>query len=104
MDRLAPSTRHQFVHDGKVIYEWDQTLQEVNMYVDVPPGVTGKHLTCSIGTNRLAFGLKEQKPFLDQELFAPVKQSESFWTLEDGTLHINLTKLQAGQAHHRHVC
>lgn len=36
-DRLAPSTRHKFVHEGRTIYEWDQTISEVNIYVDVPP-------------------------------------------------------------------
>jgi hypothetical protein len=34
-DQLAPSERHKYVHEGKVVYEWDQTLSEVNIYVQV---------------------------------------------------------------------
>eukprot|EP00227_Mantoniella_beaufortii_P015885 CAMPEP_0197592202 /NCGR_PEP_ID=MMETSP1326-20131121/14923_1 /TAXON_ID=1155430 /ORGANISM="Genus nov. species nov., Strain RCC2288" /LENGTH=41 /DNA_ID= /DNA_START= /DNA_END= /DNA_ORIENTATION= len=39
-DKLAPSKRHAFTHEGRVVYEWDQTLEEVNCYVTVPPGVS----------------------------------------------------------------
>jgi hypothetical protein len=36
-DMLAPSERHAFTHQGRVVYEWDQTLGEVNLYVQVGP-------------------------------------------------------------------
>ena len=28
--------RQQFVHNDQVIYEWDQTLEEVNIYIKPP--------------------------------------------------------------------
>lgn len=28
-DQLAPSTRHKFMHEGRTVYEWDQTFEEV---------------------------------------------------------------------------
>ena len=28
--------RHQFKHGDRVIYEWDQTLDEVNIYIQPP--------------------------------------------------------------------
>lgn len=96
-DRLAPSTRHQFVHEGRVIYEWDQTFSEVNIYIEVPPGVTSKSLSCTITSSHISIGLRGNPPYMDHDLAASVKVSESFWTLEDSTLHISLTKSQEGQ-------
>jgi hypothetical protein len=64
-DRLAPSARHRFVHCGRTIYEWDQTLAEVNMYVEVPPGVHARDMFCDIEARHVRFGLKGNPPFLD---------------------------------------
>lgn len=64
-DRLAPSTRHQYKHNGQVVYEWDQLYSEVNIYVNTPPGVTGKHLYVEINTSHLRFGIKPNPPYLD---------------------------------------
>ncbi|GIL58106.1 hypothetical protein Vafri_12958 [Volvox africanus] len=96
-DRLAPSTRHQYKHNGQVVYEWDQTFSEVNIYVNVPPGVSGKHLYVDITTQHLRFGMKANPPYIDSDLAAAVKVSESFWTLEDSVLHVTLTKLEEGE-------
>ncbi|GBF88563.1 hypothetical protein Rsub_01278 [Raphidocelis subcapitata] len=97
-ERLAPSARHTFEHGGRTVYEWDQTLAEVNVYVPVPPGVRARDMFCDIDRTHLRFGLKGNPPFLDLDLMAPVKVSESVWTLEDGELHISLTKLEAGES------
>ena len=56
-DQLAPTERHAFRHEGRVVYEWDQTLEEVNMYVEVPPGVTAKVLAVRIDTDEVAIGI-----------------------------------------------
>ncbi|KAJ9519370.1 hypothetical protein QJQ45_023166 [Haematococcus lacustris] len=97
-DSLAPSSRHQYVHQGRVVYEWDQAFSEVNIYVQVPPGVRAKQLYCDIGLNSLKFGVSPNPPYLaphspmaftaawQGELSGSVKVSESFWTLgESGT-------------------
>ncbi|KAJ9505878.1 hypothetical protein QJQ45_017847 [Haematococcus lacustris] len=85
-DSLAPSSRHQYVHQGRVVYEWDQAFSEVNIYVQVPPGVRAKQLYCDIGLNSLKFGVSPNPPYLAGELSGSVKVSESFWTLgESGT-------------------
>lgn len=64
-ERLAPGSRHQFVHGGRVIYEWDQTLAEVNMYVPVPPDMRAKEIFCDITKGHLTFGRQGNPPFLD---------------------------------------
>jgi hypothetical protein len=34
-ERLAPSEKHTFMHNGRTVYEWDQTLTEVSMYASL---------------------------------------------------------------------
>ena len=97
-ERLAPTTRHIFqAADGKPVYSWDQTISEVNIFVDVPPGTRSKDISCTIGSNHLCFGLVGNPPFLDMGLSGKVKVSESYWTIEDGELHIALTKSLEGE-------
>eukprot|EP00854_Cymbomonas_tetramitiformis_P024776 gene24776-30177_t len=68
-DKLAPTEeeRHVFSHQGQKVYEWDQTLEEVNIYVDVPPGVKANILFCDIEAQHLKFGIKGNPPFLDAQ-------------------------------------
>lgn len=64
-ERLAPTKRHQFLHGGRVIYEWDQTLTEVNMYIPVPADMSAKEIFCDISKQHVKFGRKGNPPFLD---------------------------------------
>uniref|UniRef100_A0A7S0RNW8 CS domain-containing protein n=1 Tax=Chlamydomonas leiostraca TaxID=1034604 RepID=A0A7S0RNW8_9CHLO len=96
-DRLAPSERHAYKHGGRVVYEWDQAYTEVNIYVPVPPGTRAKQLYCDLTPHTLKFGLTPNPPYLQGNLAAPIKVSESFWTLEDGVLHVTLQKAQPGE-------
>eukprot|EP00775_Hariotina_reticulata_P010064 gene10064-10219_t len=66
-ERLAPSQRHMFVHGGRTIYEWDQTLTELNMYIPVPPDMKAKEIFCDISKQHIKFGRKGNPPFLDGE-------------------------------------
>lgn len=64
-ERLAPSTRHVFTHQGRTVYEWDQTLTEVNMYIPVPPDLRAKEIFCDITKQHLKFGRHGNPPFMD---------------------------------------
>ena len=64
-EALAPSQRHKYTHNGRVIYEWDQTLTEVNIYITVPTGVRAKNLVVNIQTQHLSVGIKGNPPYLD---------------------------------------
>lgn len=64
-DRLAPSERHAHVHQGRTIYEWDQTLSELNLYVQLPTGVKAKQLYVDISSSHLRIGIKPNPPYLD---------------------------------------
>eukprot|EP00879_Flechtneria_rotunda_P012894 GHRR01013466.1.p1 GENE.GHRR01013466.1~~GHRR01013466.1.p1 ORF type:complete len:156 (+),score=25.37 GHRR01013466.1:309-776(+) len=96
-DKLAPSERHKFEHQGRTIYEWDQTLVEVNMYIPVPTEMQAKEIFCDISKQHIKFGRQGNPPFLDMDLYGPVKVSECIWTLEDQVMHVTLTKLEQGE-------
>jgi hypothetical protein len=63
--KLAPAGRHRYVHEGRTVYEWDQTFAEVNLYVAVPPKTMARHLFCDISSRHLRFGLHKNTPYLD---------------------------------------
>ena len=89
--------RHVFSHGGRAIYEWEQSLDEVLVYVRPPPGVRAAHLECSIKPAQLTLGLKGAPPFLDAPLAAACVAKESFWNLEDGEITLSLTKARKGE-------
>mmetsp|Transcript_2895 Transcript_2895/g.4876 ORF Transcript_2895/g.4876 Transcript_2895/m.4876 type:complete len:160 (+) Transcript_2895:134-613(+) len=97
-DKLQPTEqdRHTFSHNGQKVYQWDQTLEEVNVYVDAPPGLAAKFLFCDIECQKVKFGIKGNPPFLDKPLERKCIKEDSFWTLEDGELHMTLTKMEKG--------
>ncbi|CAL8461738.1 g1269 [Coccomyxa elongata] len=96
-DKLAPAGKHKYIHDGNTIYEWDQTLSEVNIYIEVPTGVKAKQLFVNISSSHISLGIRPNPPYLDRDLSERVKAGESYWTLEDGILHLQLCKAEKGQ-------
>ena len=53
------------MHQGRTIYEWDQTLSELNLYVQLPAGVKAKQLYVDISSSHLRIGVKPNPPYLD---------------------------------------
>ncbi|KAB5520397.1 hypothetical protein DKX38_024716 [Salix brachista] len=126
-EKLAPEKRHSFVQDGKTVFEWDQTLEEVNIYINLPPNVPSKQFHCKIQSKHVEVGIKGNSPYLNvsyllcfffvfylrldsvclmciiisfifqHDLTCPVKTDSSFWTLEDDIMHITLQKRDKGQ-------
>jgi hypothetical protein len=96
-ERIAPVERHSFVHEGETIYEWDQTLEEVNLYISLPDRLPSRLLYCTIKPQHVELGVKGNPPYLNHDLGGPVKVDSSFWTIEDRTMHVTLQKRQKGQ-------
>ena len=63
-DSVAPTERHKFQHQGRTIYSWNQTLQELNLFVDGPPGVRAKQLAVAITSTHLSIGIVGNPPYL----------------------------------------
>lgn len=67
-------------------YIWTQTLSEVEVRVPVPKGTLSRQLNVEIKKTRLKVGLKGKEPLIDGEFHKPIKQGDSFWTIEDNEL------------------
>lgn len=42
----------------QVVYEWEQSLEELNVYIRPPPGVTASMILCEITANHVTLGLR----------------------------------------------
>mmetsp|Transcript_26469 Transcript_26469/g.88693 ORF Transcript_26469/g.88693 Transcript_26469/m.88693 type:complete len:318 (-) Transcript_26469:184-1137(-) len=71
-------------------YRWTQTLQDLNVFVDVPPGTSSKQLDVQITQRKIRVGIKGQPPIIDGELHAKVKADDSMWLVEDKRV-VNIT-------------
>lgn len=50
---------------GEKVFEWDQTLDEVNIYINLPPNVHSKQFYCKIQSKHLELGIKGNPPYLN---------------------------------------
>lgn len=98
MTKKGKEGRFQFEHDGRTIYEWEQSLEEVNIYIEPPSGITRQMLDIHIAHTHLLVGLKGAPPFIDEDTGGPIKASESTWTLSDGEININMQKMNKAEA------
>jgi hypothetical protein len=57
--------RVPFVHDGRTVYEWEQSLDEVLVYISPPPGARAAHIECAITSAHVRVGIKGNPPYLD---------------------------------------
>ena len=61
-EKLAPDKRHSFIHNGQKVFEWDQTLEEANIYISLPQNVPTKLFYCKIQSKHLELGIKGSSP------------------------------------------
>lgn len=47
------------------MYEWEQSLEEVNLYIETPPGLQADHIDCKITPKHIRLGIKGNPPFID---------------------------------------
>eukprot|EP00466_Bigelowiella_natans_P002617 jgi/Bigna1/51369/estExt_Genewise1.C_1730001 len=90
--------RKKVTYQGRTVYEWEQSLEEVDIFITPPPGVKTRDIVCNISANHVKVGLKGAPLFMDEKLGGTCIKSESFWMFEDGVLHINLQKSKCGEA------
>lgn len=70
-EKLAPSERHRVTLQDRPIYEWNQTLTNVDIFVPMPPGVKAKQLFVDITKNNIKFGITPNPPYMDVRLQHP---------------------------------
>lgn len=93
MTPKGKENRLQFKHDGRVVYEWEQNLEEVNIYIVPPKGIPRNMIDVVIEHKHLKVGLKGNPPFIDEDTGGPIKIKESTWILDEGEININLQKM-----------
>ena len=64
-----------------IIYEWEQTLEEVLIFIYPPEGIRAKDLDILIQKQHLRVGIRGNPPFLDADLESTVSVDNSLWTL-----------------------
>ena len=90
--------RYKFEYQGRTIYEWEQSLEEVNLYIEPPPGLPRHMIVIEITHKHLKVGIKgHDQVYLDEDTWGPVKPEESMWTMVDGEININLQKMNKAE-------
>ena len=79
------SGRYKFEYNGRTVYEFEQSLDDVTIYIRPPPHVTkGRQINCIILANHFKLGLVGHGSwFLNEATYGTVDVDESTWTLED---------------------
>ena len=99
--RKHPSqpSRYIFTHSDRKIYEWEQSLDDVTVYIDAPPSLpSASCVIVDLSPNRLKVGLKDHdRYFIDERTYDKVVTRESSWYLDDGVITIVLIKAFRGQ-------
>ena len=72
--------RFVFEYDNSTVYEFEQSLTEVVLYVSAPP----HPVDCTISPNHLKLGLRNANTFfINEDTYEKVNVSESTWCYED---------------------
>jgi len=98
MFRNPQTKRFVFEYKGRSIYEWEQSLSEVTIYIQPPPFIKkASQLECHILPNKLRLGQRGATTlFIDESTPHPVDTNESTWCLEEGMIVIYLQKANKG--------
>jgi hypothetical protein len=97
MKRQHPTLpqRYTYLHNGvAAVYEWEQSLQEVILYVPAPAFLLRepKRIVCTITSNHLQLGQLDQivseyqntkSYFIDKDTWQTVNVKESTWCIEE---------------------
>lgn len=100
LSSLLPRKRKRFQHshEGRVVYEWDQTPKVATLYIRPPEGVTKNDLDIRIACRHLRVGRKGKPSFLREETYDVVNEEMSSWSLRsNGELQIYLQKARRAE-------
>merc|ERR1712070_799534 len=67
-------------------YTWTQTLQALEVFVNIKPGTKAKQIICDIGTDTLKVGIKGEPLLISGKLHSKVKPDDCMWTLVDNKI------------------
>ncbi|SCQ16257.1 CS domain protein, putative [Plasmodium ovale] len=81
-----------------LIYEWEQSIDEVNIYINLSSKNVNKNdFDIDIKSRRIRIGLKNMESFLEGELYSIIDEDCSYWFIDENNLHILLTKVKKAE-------
>lgn len=91
--------REKFIYGGRKIFEWDQNLEEVTLWIPVPSHIKAKDIICEFSENHLKIVQKgKYKAFCDFDLAYNISKVDSTWYFDDDNIMIvSLTKLKISE-------
>ena len=104
-DKLAAPNRHKHFDDasGRLLYEWEQTLDEVNVFVPTDASAhKTKDLNVLVTGNAIEITTKKNDAlivlFPKLRLFRPTIADDSVWTrdAQTGEIHVQVVKCKSG--------
>ena len=88
--------RLPFLSGGQTVYEWEQTLDEIHVYIVLPLGVRKSDLEISFRP-KIYVGIKTNPPYLSCLPAGVINSEESLWVIEDNELHLIIHKGRKGE-------
>lgn len=62
-------------------YKWTQTISELDITIELPPGIRARDLSVIIKKRKLSVAVKGSEPIVDGTLFADIKEEDSTWSV-----------------------
>jgi hypothetical protein len=91
--KASPSSRNQYIHRERVVYEWEQSSETMTLYTQLPTGVKKKDIEVKFWPRHMKMGRAGKAPFIKEELFNYVAVDECKWDVtRSGELAISLPK------------
>lgn len=105
--------RQKFIYDGQVIYEWEQTLEDVLIYIKTPEVLLEKNkeivrknlkvgqkmpkLEVEFKCDNLKIQISGADPYINEKLTSKVRNSECLWEIDGEEIIITLPKALKGE-------
>ena len=103
-DKLAAPNRHKHFDDasGRLLYEWEQTLDEVNVFVPTDASAhKTKDLNVLVTGNAIEITTKKNDAIVFPKLglFRPTIADDSVWTrdAQTGEIHVQVVKCKKAE-------
>lgn len=99
MEKLVPNRHKVTDSQGITLYEWEQDLDDIKMYIMLQPNFPTQEIECIINPTTFSLRLKGDKIYLIKGTFQyRVKHSTSYWYVDDNCLEILINKMDKGSA------
>jgi hypothetical protein len=108
LDSKVVKGRQPYYYKEQLVYEWEQSLEEVFIYIKAPdciisknkeevrknlkPGQEMPKLEVKFSPTHFTLGLKNFPAYMDEDLPGKVKASECLWQLDNDEIIITLIK------------